>query len=248
MSDITKIKVDGGPESSYQLYPRNEEFSKRVELEIKEHVGSNGGGGVQSDWNVMDSTDPAFIKNKPFGNNRGKEIVHEYYTESSTQNENGDYTFTINRSTDYSLTPTGDDFVKAYADVTIDGVTYENIEVNVQTSSSTSTFTFVTEGLPFSLSINVFDGDRSSTINLTYGKSYFEDLIIFDRAKVWRSLMDLKYLSTDNSQTDKAHLNYSKSGGVWTASYDLYLMGNDSKIYKLGVDTNGNVTATKVGI
>lgn len=29
MSDITKIKVDGDPESSYQLYPRNEEFAKR---------------------------------------------------------------------------------------------------------------------------------------------------------------------------------------------------------------------------
>lgn len=29
MSDITKIKVDGEPESSYQLYPRNEEFAKR---------------------------------------------------------------------------------------------------------------------------------------------------------------------------------------------------------------------------
>ena len=29
MSDITKIKVNGEPESSYQLYPRNEEFAKR---------------------------------------------------------------------------------------------------------------------------------------------------------------------------------------------------------------------------
>lgn len=30
MNDITKIKVDGEPESSYQLYPRNEEFAKRT--------------------------------------------------------------------------------------------------------------------------------------------------------------------------------------------------------------------------
>ena len=30
MSDITKIKVDGEPENSYQLYPRNEEFAKRA--------------------------------------------------------------------------------------------------------------------------------------------------------------------------------------------------------------------------
>ena len=30
MNDITKIKVDGDPESSYQLYPRNNEFAKRA--------------------------------------------------------------------------------------------------------------------------------------------------------------------------------------------------------------------------
>ena len=29
MNDITKIKVNGDPESSYQLYPRNKEFAKR---------------------------------------------------------------------------------------------------------------------------------------------------------------------------------------------------------------------------
>lgn len=34
MSDITKIKVNGNPESSYQLYPRNEEFAKRAVDEV----------------------------------------------------------------------------------------------------------------------------------------------------------------------------------------------------------------------
>ena len=53
MSDITKIKVDGEPESSYQLYPRNEEFAKRSE-------------GVQPDWNQNDDTKPDYVKNRPF--------------------------------------------------------------------------------------------------------------------------------------------------------------------------------------
>lgn len=53
MSDIAKIKVNGYPESSYQLYPRNEEFAKRSE-------------GVQSDWNQNDDTQPDYVKNKPF--------------------------------------------------------------------------------------------------------------------------------------------------------------------------------------
>ena len=53
MSDITKIKVDGEPESSYQLYPRNEEFAKRSE-------------GAQPDWNQNDNTKPDYVKNRPF--------------------------------------------------------------------------------------------------------------------------------------------------------------------------------------
>lgn len=53
MSDITKIKVDGELESSYQLYPRNEEFAKRAE-------------DPQSDWNQSDETAPDYVKNRPF--------------------------------------------------------------------------------------------------------------------------------------------------------------------------------------
>ena len=55
MSDITKIKVDREPESSYQLYPRNEEFAKRAD-----------GSGVQPDWNQNDATQPDYVKNRPF--------------------------------------------------------------------------------------------------------------------------------------------------------------------------------------
>ena len=51
MSDITKIKVDGEPESSYQLYPRNEEFAKRAD--------------VQPDWNQNDQSAPDYVKNRP---------------------------------------------------------------------------------------------------------------------------------------------------------------------------------------
>ena len=60
MSDITKIKVNGEPESSYQLYPRNEEFAKRA--------GGNTGSqsGAQPDWNQNDSTKPDYVKNRPF--------------------------------------------------------------------------------------------------------------------------------------------------------------------------------------
>ena len=59
MNDITKIQVDGEPESSYQLYPRNNEFAKRA-------GGGDGGSGTQSDWNQNDGTKPDYVKNRPF--------------------------------------------------------------------------------------------------------------------------------------------------------------------------------------
>ena len=53
MGEIAKIKVNGDLESSYQLYPRNEEFAKRSE-------------GVHLDWNQNDETQPDYVKNRPF--------------------------------------------------------------------------------------------------------------------------------------------------------------------------------------
>ena len=60
MSDITKIKVDGEPESTYKLFPKNREFEKRA--------GGNTGSqsSVQSDWNQNDKTAPDYVKNRPF--------------------------------------------------------------------------------------------------------------------------------------------------------------------------------------
>ena len=60
MSDITKIKVNGEPESSYKLFPKNREFEKRA--------GGNTGSqsGAQPDWNQNDDTQPDYVKNRPF--------------------------------------------------------------------------------------------------------------------------------------------------------------------------------------
>lgn len=50
MPDITKIKVNGDPENSYQLYPRNKEFAKRSD--------------TQPDWNQNDVSAPDYVKNR----------------------------------------------------------------------------------------------------------------------------------------------------------------------------------------
>lgn len=75
MGDITKIKVNGEPESSYKLFPKNREFEKRA--------GGNTGShsGVQPDWNQNDSTASDYVKNKPFYTGDPVEMV---FLEEST--------------------------------------------------------------------------------------------------------------------------------------------------------------------
>ena len=79
MSDITKIKVNGDLESSYQLYPRNEEFAKRS-------GGGAGNSGVQPDWNQNDATKPDYVKNRPFYTNDFLDMLMEKTTVEFTKN------------------------------------------------------------------------------------------------------------------------------------------------------------------
>ena len=112
MGEITKIKVNGDPESSYQLYPRNEEFAKRA--------GGNGGSqsGVQSDWNQNDKTQPDYVKNRPFYTMDSVEMLLEETTVEFTKTGN------MYTSTDqYQLYDTLA-FGETYQ-VTWDGTTYE---------------------------------------------------------------------------------------------------------------------------
>ena len=112
MNDITKIKVDGEPESSYQLYPRNEEFAKRA-------GGGNGGANVQSDWNQNDETAPDYVKNRPFytGDRVQTVFVEESTASFSFSNDDGMYTGLFPSTFDATV---GDTY-KVYWD----GSTYE---------------------------------------------------------------------------------------------------------------------------
>ena len=85
MSDITKIKVDGEPESSYKLFPKNREFEKRA--------GGNGGSqsSVQPDWNQNDDTQPDYVKNRPFYTDAVETVLVEESTASFADTGNGFY-------------------------------------------------------------------------------------------------------------------------------------------------------------
>lgn len=74
MGEITKIKVNGDLESSYQLYPRNEEFAKRSE-------------GAQPDWNQNDDTAADYVKNRPFYTGVTETVLMEESTVSFVEHK-----------------------------------------------------------------------------------------------------------------------------------------------------------------
>lgn len=82
MNDITKIKVNGEPESSYQLYPRNEEFAKRS--------GGNAGSQsvlvtlIASDWDADAKTQTVSVAGVTAGTNGSLRIAQSATDEQFT--------------------------------------------------------------------------------------------------------------------------------------------------------------------
>lgn len=109
MNDITKIKVDGELESTYKLFSKNREFEKRA--------GGNGGSqsGVQSDWNQNDSTQPDYVKNRPFYTDAVETVLFEENTASFVDYGDGIYLVQVQST----FVPTVGETYKVYWDSTV---------------------------------------------------------------------------------------------------------------------------------
>ena len=116
MSDITKIKVDGEPESSYKLFPKNREFEKRAGGNTGSHIG------VQPDWNQNDETQPDYVKNRPFYTETVETVFVEESIVPFAPTEEGVYGGQL----ESTFVPTVGETYK----VSWDGTTYESTCLN----------------------------------------------------------------------------------------------------------------------
>ena len=196
MSDITKIKVDGEPESSYQLYPRNEEFAKRA--------GGNGGSqsGVQSDWNQNDETASDYVKNRPFYSEVTETVLVEESTLAFTSLHPGIYYSAIQST----FNPVAGETYN----VSWDGTTYECVCVTANGYPIIGNLSIIGAGAdtgePFIISpiaddsgIEIYTSDTSAshTISISgfvgevvqipdkYISNTFRDIIIAGNPLVW---------------------------------------------------------------
>ena len=203
MNDITKIKVDGEPESSYQLYPRNEEFAKRA--------GGNTGShsGAQSDWNQNDETAPDYVKNRPFYTGAPVETVLLEETTATFSSQGQFYMAQI--SADFSLE------VGATYKVSWDGSIYESTCASMQSYPCIGNFVlvgagsdtgepFFIEGLDGKIAIVTTDTSASHTVSVS---KFAVEVVKIDE----KYLPDVR---SDWNVNDETSLSYVKNRPFYT--------------------------------
>ena len=216
-----------------------------------------GAGGSQADWNVTDSADPAFIKNKPFGDVPGVEVFSKFSADTTETNDDGNevFTFTSSSIIDANIT---------LVNIKIGNKTYENIAAIMSyTSGTTWEYTFNTTGLPFTVKAESGYGTNSTVKVTSLDGSYINSITITDMKRNSQVKLSAKYINTTNQHNglgsifpicsgaphDKVHLVYDSSKDVYKPTYDVYLKSSSngsSKIFKLTVDDSGSLTATEV--
>ena len=227
MNDITKIKVDGEPESSYQLYPRNEEFAKRA--------GGNGGSqsGVQPDWNQNDDTKPDYIKNRPFYTGDTVETVLLEESTASFTNPGA--------SLYYAAIPTTIELTagKTYK-VSWDGTAYECVCESIMGYAVIGNPSIMGVGAdtgdPFAIT-PLADNNGTEIYTLDTSASHTFSISEFAAAEVVK--IPDKYISDTFRDIIIAGYPEEWSSDEWTKYYNLFQNGKLLKISGSKIDFNG---------
>ena len=220
MNDITKIKVDGEPESSYQLYPRNEEFAKRA--------GGNTGSqsGVQSDWNQNDETQPDYVKNRPFYTGDPVETVLVEESTVSFVDAGGFYeaefqsTFSATVGETYNVSWDGTLYECTCVDM---GETYVigNLSIVGEGSDTGEPFVMIVEN---GLGIKIYAADTSSSH--TFSISVFAQEVV---------KIDAKYLPDTVATKSDVEVTQEVLDGVFssvaTFTFDKQTSGRDTFVF-----------------
>ena len=221
MNDITKIKVNGEPESSYKLFPKNREFEKRA--------GGNTGSqsSVQPDWNQNDKTAPDYVKNRPFYTSDPVEtVLVEESTVSFTNIGSGVYRATI---------PTTIELIAGETyKVSWDGATYECVCESIMGYSVIGNPSIIGVGAdtgdPFVITpldngncTEIYTKDASASHTMYISGSIAENVQILD-----------KYISDTFRDVIIAGNPLDWSTNDWTKYYGLYQGGKLLKINAIG--------------
>lgn len=204
MSDITKIKVDGEPESSYKIFSKNREFEKRAEC--------------HPDWNQNDETAPDYIKNKPFYTSDHVEtVLVEESTVSFVDDGKGLYGAQFQSTFEAIVGKT----YKVYWD----GTTYECTCVPFDGDRAIGNLSIIgmgsDTGEPFI--IGVFNGEGIQIATADTSASHTISISQEDKSKVVK--IDPKYLPKTAFITYDSNTNTYSSDLTYDELYEIMLDG-----------------------
>ena len=227
MSDITKIKVDGEPESSYQLYPRNEEFAKRA--------GGNAGSqsGAQSDWNQNDATKPDYVKNRPFYTGAPVETV---LVEESTVSFAANHGVYIGQLESTFSATVGETYKVSW-----DGTVYESACVNFSGVTAIGNLSLAGEGSdtgePFVMNVEngqgiiIYTADTSVSHTLSIS-GFAQEVVKIDEKYLPDTIATKSEVEVaQNTANSNKEVLYSAFSSVATFTFDKQTSGRDTFVF-----------------
>lgn len=171
----------------FLCYDTNDVANGKIDVDSRGMLKSTG-SSAQADWNVTDSADPAFIKNKPFGVVPGVEVFSGTPSDVGTD-EDGNQVFTYVSSSICEMDSS------PLTSIGIGQKTYENIPTTTTWNGSTRwTVTFDTTGLPFTMVLNSGYSGGTTVVVTSLDGSYIGYISIKNMKLNREVKIDKKYL------------------------------------------------------
>ena len=209
----------------FLCYDTNDAASGKIDVDSRGMLKSTG-SSAQADWNVTDSADPAFIKNKPFGMEKGAVIrsVSGLSWSENTGYKKDVYRYKSVVDTNVFKTldeiPNVDD--NSTIQVVVDGVTYSDMTIDYTDGGGAYSIDVHSEECPvFISSVNAYMAD-TVTVTFLSNRTNINSVQVID--------------------LDKDSIKAMSSDFIEFAS----TTSGSSKKFKITVDDSGNITATQV--
>ena len=209
----------------FLCYDTNDAASGKIDVDSRGMLKSTG-SSAQADWNVTDSADPAFIKNKPFGMEKGAVIrsVSGLSWSENTGYKKDVYRYKSVVDTNVFKTldeiPNVDD--NSTIQVVVDGVTYSDMTIDYTDGGGAYSIDVHSEECPvFISSVNAYMAD-TVTVTFLSNRTNINSVQVID--------------------LDKESIKAMSSDFIEFAS----TTPGSSKKFKITVDDSGNITATQV--
>ena len=182
-----------------------------------------GAGGSQADWNVTDSNDPAFIKNKPFGVEKGAVIrsVSGLVLSENTDNKKEEYPYKVDVTNKFNPFDDSFDITTLKIQLVVNGMLYDNIS----TKTNSTSFGYQT----------VLSGENCPVmINSLYGYSADNQVTIYSKTQ---DITSVKVIDMNKDSIKAMSSDYIEFASTTSGS---------TKKFKITVDDSGTISATEI--